>query len=205
MYIKNGENKFICIDFSATTLDKSALLYLNQEPIFTEDVIELYDNSDFLMKSINRSDYKYETIVPFGDEFLVTLSNVEEEKPNIDAIKRDKIDELNTASHDNIVRGFDIILDNGEMKHFSLEVHDQQNINTICQYLIEHDDVETCLYHADGEDLIEYSRIDMNNIRDKMLKFITKNVEQYQILRKQVQEATTIEEVQAISFDIVID
>lgn len=45
----------------------------------------------------------------------------------------------------------------------------------------------------------------MNNIRDKMLKFITKNVEQYQTLRKQVQEATTIEEVQAISFDIVID
>lgn len=205
MYIKNGENKFICIDFVATTLDKSALLYLNQEPTFTEDIIELYDNSDFLMKSINRSDYKYETIVPFGDEFLVTLSNVEEEKPNIDTIKRDKIDELNTASHDNIVRGFAIILDNGERKHFSLEVHDQQNINTICQYLMEHDDVETCLYHADGEDLIEYSRIDMNNIRDKMLKFITKNVEQYQTLRKQVQEATTIEEVQAISFDIVID
>lgn len=205
MYIKNGENKFICTDFSVTLLDKSTLFYLNQEPILIEDIIELYDNNDFLMKSINRSDYKYETISSFGDEFLVTLSNVEEKKTNIDNVKQDKINELNTASHDNIVRGFDIILNNGEMKHFSLEVHDQQNINTICQYFMEHDDVDTCLYHADGEDLIEYSRIDMNNIRDKMLEFITKNVEQYQTLRKQVQKATTIEEVQKISFDIVID
>ena len=46
MYIKNGENKFICIDFVATTLDKSALFYLNQEPVFTEDIIELYDNNN---------------------------------------------------------------------------------------------------------------------------------------------------------------
>ena len=79
MYIKNGKNKINCTDFVSNN-SSSVLFYLSTEPKLTKTntTIELYDDSDFMMTSINRNDYKNEKISKFGEEYILTLTNEEE-------------------------------------------------------------------------------------------------------------------------------
>ena len=47
MYIKTGDKKFVCTDFSGSSSDESMLFYLNSEPQLSEDEIELCADNDF--------------------------------------------------------------------------------------------------------------------------------------------------------------
>ena len=150
---------------------------------------------------MKRSDYKNENVSEFGEQYLLILSNEDaiEEKEDINEVKTDKIAELSAETQRNIVKGFDLDVE-GELKHFSLEAHDQQNIIAICQYLSEHDEIEGYLYHADGESFQTYSRDVMFEIRDAMLQTVTEYTEKYNNLREKVYEAKTIDEVKNINF-----
>ena len=86
----------------------------------------------------------------------------------------------------------------GESKHFSLEVHDQQNITSICQYLLSHEELSEYMYHADNEDMKLYSRENIFAIRDKMIETITGVVEDYHKKRSIVNSLETVEEVNDI-------
>ena len=177
MYIKNGKNKINCTDFVSNN-SSSVLFYLSTEPKLTETntTIELYDDSDFMMTSINRNDYKNEKISKFGEEYILTLTNEEEIVVSLDDVKANKIKELSEQANNIITNGFDLDI-NGESKHFSLEVHDQQNITSICQYLLSHEELSEYMYHADNEDMKLYSRENIFAIRDKMIETITGAVE----------------------------
>lgn len=201
MYIKNGDVKIICTDFNGSNSDERILFYLNSSPEFSDDEIGLYTNDDFCMKIVKRSDYKNETISEFGGQYLLTLSNedIVEEKENIDEVKANKITEMSKETQQNIINGFDLDID-GEIKHFSLESHDQQNIIAICQYLDQNEDSEGYLYHADNEELTLYSRENMNLIRDKMIETIMNNISTYHTIKKKITDATSIDEINKISF-----
>ncbi len=198
MYIKNGKNKISCIDFVSNN-SNSVLFYLSTEPKFidTNKIIELYDDSDFMMISINRKDYKNEKISKFGKEYILTLTNEDEAVVSLDDVKVNKIKELSKQANDIITNGFDLDI-NGESKHFSLEVHDQQNIIAICQYLLSHEEVSEYMCHADNEDMKLYSRENIFAIRDKMIETITNVVEDYHKKRNIVNSLKTIEEVNNI-------
>lgn len=198
MYIKNGKNKINCTDFVSNN-SNSVLFYLSTEPKLTKinTTIELYDDSDFLMTSVNRNDYKNEKISKFGETYILTLTNEDEVVISLDDVKASKIKELSEQANTIITNGFYLDI-NGESKHFSLEVHDQQNITIICQYLDEHEDVTEYLYHADNEELTLYSKENLKTIRDMALETIMSNIEQYHVLKKQVNNAVTIDEVNQI-------
>ena len=198
MYIKNGKNKINCTDFVSNN-SSSVLFYLSTEPKLTETntTIELYDDSDFMMTSINRNDYKNEKISKFGEEYILTLTNEDEIVISLDDVKANKIKELSEQVNNIITNGFDLDI-NGEFKHFSLEVHDQQNITSICQYLLSHEELSEYMYHADNEDMKLYSRENIFAIRDKMIETITGVVEDYHKKRSIVNSLETVEEVNDI-------
>ena len=195
MYIKNGKNKINCTDFVSNN-SSSVLFYLSTEPKLTETntTIELYDDSDFMMTSINRNDYKNEKISKFGEEYILTLTNEDEIVISLDDVKANKIKELSEQVNNIITNGFDLDI-NGEFKHFSLEVHDQQNITSICQYLLSHEELSEYMYHADNENMKLYSRENIFAIRDKMIETITGAVEDYHKKRSIVNSLKTIEEI----------
>ena len=198
MYIKNGKNKINCTDFVSNN-SSSVLFYLSTEPKLTETntTIELYDDSDFMMTSINRNDYKNEKISKFGEEYILTLTNEDEIVISLDDVKANKIKELSEQVNNIITNGFDLDI-NGEFKHFSLEVHDQQNITSICQYLLSHEELSEYMYHADNEDMKLYSRENIFAIRDKMIETITDAIEDYHKKRNIVNSLKTVEEVNNI-------
>ena len=198
MYIKNGKNKINCTDFVSNN-SSSVLFYLSTAPKLTETntTIELYDDSDFMMTSINRNDYKNEKISKFGEEYILTLTNEDEIVISLDDVKANKIKELSEQVNNIITNGFDLDI-NGEFKHFSLEVHDQQNITSICQYLLSHEELSEYMYHADNEDMKLYSRENIFAIRDKMIETITSTIEAYHKKRSIVNSLATIEEVNNI-------
>ena len=198
MYIRKGKNKINCTDFVSNN-SSSVLFYLSTEPKLTETntTIELYDDSDFMMTSINRNDYKNEKISKFGEEYILTLTNEDEIVISLDDVKANKIKELSEQANTIITNGFDLDV-NGESKHFSLEVHDQQNIISICQYLLSHEELSEYTYHADNEDMKLYSRENIFAIRDKMIETITRVVEDYHKKRSIVNSLKTIEEVNNI-------
>ena len=198
MYIKNGKNKMNCTDFVSNN-SNGVLFYLSTEPILTETntTIELYDDSDFMMTSINRNDYKNEKISKFGEEYILTLTNEDEVVVSLEDVKASKIKELSEQANTIITNGFDLDI-NGESKHFSLEVHDQQNITSICQYLLSHEKLSEYMYHADNEDMKLYSRENIFAIRDKMIETITAAIEDYHKKRNIVNSLETVEEVNNI-------
>ena len=198
MYIKNGKNKINCTDFVSNN-SSSVLFYLSTEPKLTKTntTIELYDDSDFMMTSINRNDYKNEKISKFGEEYILTLTNEDEIVISLDDVKANKIKELSEQVNNIITNGFDLDI-NGEFKHFSLEVHDQQNIISICQYLLSHEELSEYMYHADHEDMKLYSRENIFAIRDKMIETITSAIEDYHKKRNIVNSLETVEEVNNI-------
>ena len=198
MYIKNGKNKINCTDFVSNN-SNGVLFYLSIEPKLTETntTIELYDDSDFMMASINRNHYKNEKISKFGEEYILTLTNEDEVVVSLEDVKASKIKELSEQANTIITNGFDLDV-NGESKHFSLEVHDQQNIISICQYLLSHEELSEYMYHADNEDMKLYSRENIFAIRDKMIETITGAIEDYHKKRNIVNSLETVEEVNNI-------
>lgn len=195
MYIKNGNKKINCTDFNA---NYGILFYLEESPVLNNDKIYLYSDDGFCMRTIIRSEYKHEKITEFGKEFILSLTNEEEIIPSLDDYKSDKIKELSTQTEEAITNGFDLEV-NGDIKHFSLEAHDQRNILNICQYLYEHQDVPEYMYHADGEEFQLYSRDIIFNIRDEMLHRIIVYNADYSIAKQKVNEAKTIDDVKNIS------
>ena len=205
MYIKNGDSRYTCTDFVGSGTDGAVLFYLETQPSLSEDEISLYAEgdsakNDFLMKTVKRSDYASEKITEFGDQFILTLSNVPEIEPDINTVKNEKIQELSDAAHDDIVSGVSICVGD-DAKSFSLETHDQQNISAICQYLFEHPEIESYLYHANGEAFESFTRDEMFAIRDAMLQKVTECTAAFNALRTQVYEAKTIDDVNNIHYE----
>ena len=199
MYIKNGNAKYGCSDFSGKASDEAVLFYLSSEPKFSEDEIGLYAENGFLLRTVKRSDYKYETISEFGSEFILTLSNFKETEIDINNVKSEKIKNLSAETQRRIEKGFDMNISNSQL-HFSCEAHDQRNIMAMCQYLTENADISSYLYHADGEKCEAFSRADIFKIRDAMLQHISELTEKYSELKSEVYEAKTVDEVDKIHF-----
>lgn len=201
MYIRIGHTKTDCTDFNISPKGDTVMFYLTNKPTLSTNKINLYDTTNFLMKTIDKTQYKYKTITPFGDQFILTLTNTElvEDVVNIDELKQNKIKELSSIIQKNIIDGFDLDI-NGKIKHFSLKLEDQHNINSICLYLLSYMNVDGFIYHADGESDNVYSREDIFKIRDKMLETISENTSKFHKLRDKINKCKTIKELDKIKF-----
>lgn len=209
MYIKNNDKTYNCTSYNGINPVVSVYFHLDKYPELEGDEIQLFtsesdpNRKDVLLRTVHRSDYKREVITTVNDNlFTLLLTNSPEENPEDDVnnAKENKIRELSEETERRINEGIEFDIE-GELKHFSFEAHDQQNISMICQYLSEHEEVEGYLYHADGEEFKVYSKEALFSLRDAMLQYIVECNEKYNRLRTEVNECTTVEEVADISFD----
>lgn len=87
---------------------------------------------------------------------------IEESDVAVEFIRNSKIAEMKNICNKTITNGFDIELSDGESHHFSLATHDQLNLITSAQMIV--DGCELIPYHADGELCKYYSVLDMQDI-----------------------------------------
>lgn len=131
---------------------------------------------------------------------LVQEEPEEDENSNITIsyVKESKIKEMKTECNNIITSGFDIMLSDGEIHHFSLTVQDQLNLITSSQMVSDGED--TVPYHADGELCKYYTSVDMGNIVEKANVFKTYHIAYFNSLRAYINSLRSIDKVSAISY-----
>lgn len=116
----------------------------------------------------------------------------------IEYIKTAKINELNNTCNKVITGGFDIILSDENVSHFSLTTQDQLNLITLSA-LVESG--ETSIpYHADGELCKFYSPDDIEAIISAATSFKTYHVSYFNALRAYVESLGDIDNISKITY-----
>ena len=123
----------------------------------------------------------------------------EEDRITIDYVKESKIKEMKSVCNKMITDGFDVKLSDGESHHFSLTVHDQLNLITSYQTML--DGVEMIPYHADGELCKYYSVTDMNQIVEMANSFKTYHVAYFNSLKSYINSLQDINKIADISYN----
>ena len=115
-------------------------------------------------------------------------------EPTLEEVKAEKIKEISEACEKKIYDGIDVEI-SGEVKHFSLKIEDQLNLNRLA--FIYRDAKEDCgiVYHADGELCSEFLKEDFFKIVNEASEFISKETEKCNRLMKEVEELLEIGEV----------
>lgn len=125
-----------------------------------------------------------------------------EDNRDTENIKNSKLSELSLFCRKNIQSGFDIILSDGEVYHFSLEITDQLNISNLYNRALTQ---ETFLpYHADGKIYQIFSSTDVFAIYRKMEETINYHSIYYNSLKNYVNSLQNIEEIRNIKYGIEI-
>lgn len=121
-------------------------------------------------------------------------------EPTLDEVKSDKIKEISDICEQTIYKGVDVTLSNGEVKHFSLKIEDQVNLNRLAFINKDIDESVTVTYHADGEVCEEFSKADFFNIIDVAFEFISEQTEYCNRLMKYVEKLGDVDNVLAVSY-----
>lgn len=121
-------------------------------------------------------------------------------EPTLDEVKSDKIKEISDICEQTIYKGVDVTLSNGEVKHFSLKIEDQVNLNRLAFINKDIDESVTVTYHADGEVCEEFSKADFFNIIDVAFKFISEQTEYCNSLMRYVENLGDVDNVLAVSY-----
>lgn len=101
-----------------------------------------------------------------------------------------------------ITSGFDAILSDGEVHHFSLTTQDQLNLITLSALA---ESGETAIpYHADGELCKFYPTEDITKIISTATAFKTYHVSYFNALRVFIESLETIEAIKAITYGVSI-
>ena len=131
------------------------------------------------------------------EEEIVTEPDV-----TIEFVKTSKIAEMNNKCNKTIIAGFDAVLSDGKVYHFSLTTQDQLNLITLSTML---ESGETAIpYHADGELCRFYSAADIKTILETATQFKTYHVSYFNSLKSYILSLDKIESVRAIVYGISI-
>ena len=164
------------------------------------------------MVSIDEDEYNtlFEAIEA-GKEIIIEPDTPVEEEPlpadpieivTVEYVKSAKINEMSNVCNRVITGGFDTVLSDGEVHHFSLTTQDQLNLITLST-LVESG--ETAIpYHADGELCKFYPVEDITTIITTATAFKTYHVSYFNALRVFIDSLETIESIKDIVYGIPI-
>lgn len=137
-------------------------------------------------------------IIP-GDDNSVTDIPTE---ITIEYVRASKLAEVSKQCNSIIENGFDIVLSDGVLAHFSLTTHDQINLITL-QAMIASG--ETMIpYHADGELCKYYSVADIAAIMNKATNHKTFHVTYHNSLKSYINALTDIDSISAVQYGMEI-
>lgn len=172
-------------------------------PIITNNVE--YDIVEVTQIEKDEYDVLFETIEAGKDVVIEPEQKPVEELPDelpsditIDYVKTMKLAEMSNKCNQTITNGFDVMLSDNKVYHFSLTTQDQLNLITLSSMLASG---ETSIpYHADGELCRFYSAEDITSIIEMATQFKTYQVSYYNSLKAYIESLSTIDEIHAITY-----
>ena len=123
----------------------------------------------------------------------------EEIDGGIEFLKSSKINEMSYTCRHTIEAGFDILLSDDEIHHFSLDTQDQLNLITLSALA---DTQELIPYHADGEVCKFYSAAEIKQIVAAATQFKMYHTTYYNALKNYINHLDNIETIAAITYGI---
>lgn len=173
------------------------------------------ENIFFKMAEISEIEQsEYLILKESGESYLAPADeedNVEEsaeqsveEEVTLEYVKTKKIESLSQACRQAITDGVDVMLEDGEIHHFSLTIQDQLNIITLTGLIRSDEDVSPIPYHADGEDCRYFSFDDISEISAAVTDHKIYHTTYFNSLKKYVEAQKTIEKVSNISYGMTI-
>lgn len=133
------------------------------------------------------------------DEIII-LDSIEE--VTLDYLKSTKISEMNLICYKTITAGFDVVLTDGDMYHFSLTTQDQLNLISLSS-MIQNGDSKIP-YHADNELCKFYSAEDISTIITAATQFKTYHTSYFNALKMYINKMETKEMVAAVTYGMEI-
>lgn len=208
-YIENGK----------IVINKYAVKYKNKtisnKVITDSDVIQyVHDDMELngLISELERKDIEYiveelytENILQYEGTYVSCYEEARKIiEPTIEELIDDKINEIKKACRDNIYKGIDVKLVDGEIKHFSLTLEDQININgLINQISIGNIKAEKGVpYHADGDMCTLFSIEDFTLIADKASEYIINQTTYCNHLMNYVRSLNTRKDIETVYYGI---
>lgn len=161
-------------------------------------------------------EYESVTLVEFEDSEMYygllaalnenqTVEEPEEEiadTQDIEMVREYKINAMSKACESTIINGFDIVLNDGENHHFSLEITDQITISILATKALAG---ETNLpWHADGEPCQFYSTDDILSINNAMETLVTFNQTYFNSLKMYILSIEDVKTINNIYYGIII-
>ena len=170
-------------------------------------------NANYLDVSIEEiSEEEYSSIketLDSGEDIYIEQQQEEEiiiEQPEEDVtveyIKDVKLAEMSAICNRIIVAGFDAILSDEKVHHFSLSIQDQLNLITLSAMASSG---ETQIpYHADGELCKLFSVEDITTIVNTATAFKTYHITYYNSLKSYIESMDTIDKISNVTYGMVI-
>lgn len=181
-------------DTKLRTYATNGKIYVNDDVKLAEEKERLErQGAEYTVTELDVNDIeKFDGINVTSDEDARKLI-----EPTLEEVKAEKIKEISEACEKKIYDGIDVEI-SGEVKHFSLKIEDQLNLNRLA--FIYRDAKEDCgiVYHADGELCSEFLKEDFFKIVNEASEFISKETEKCNRLMKEVEGLLEIGEVLAV-------
>jgi len=123
-------------------------------------------------------------------------------EPDLNEVISDKVMEISNICERKIYNGIDVDFD-GEIKHFSLKIEDQLNINRLA---LIYDKEEDCsiIYHADGQLCEEFSKEDFFKIVREASTFISNETEYCNRLMKYTKGLKKVSDVFSVVYGMEV-
>ena len=143
---------------------------------------------------ISLENEKY-TVYEYGE---VPTPPTEEEQ--METLRAKKMEEASDACEAAITAGIDVLLGDGTQEHFSLEVPDQSNIDSIFNAVLL--GATAYPYHADGKQCKLYSAADIVTLYTAKQSTITQQTTYNNSLRQWIGRETSLEVLKGISYGV---
>ena len=135
------------------------------------------------------------TVYEYGE---VPTPPTEEEQ--METLRAKKLEEVSDACEAAITAGIDVLLGDGTQEHFSLEVPDQSNIDSIFNAVLL--GATAYPYHADGKQCKLYSAADIVTLYTAKQSTITQKTTYNNSLRQWISRETSLEVLKGISYGV---
>lgn len=124
--------------------------------------------------------------------------SIEEDNTSLDFVKEMKLKEISMACEKAIVSGIDVVLEDGESHHFSLDLESQINLMSLASLVASGTDAVP--YHADGELCRYFTANEINAIMTQATAHKTYNTTYHNSLKAYVESLEDINDVHNVYY-----
>ena len=180
--VVTDKKQYMNVDIINITKDEYDMLYKAIENNEELNIVDEYDDKNIIEDIIEESS---------------KLSN--EDGATLNFIIDMKIKEMSKACNKSIIGGFDIVLTDGLIHHFSLSLEDQLNLLVASN---KFNDNGEFLYHADNEPYKYYDKYDVKLIIDTVDEFKKFHTVYFNCLKMYIKSLTDIKVISEITYGI---